>query len=103
MSGGSFNYLYSKIEDDPIGWSTLESLENMADWLREQNHPASAELVRIHSALSEISDRLFRLVQNNCEFRELLKAAEWWCSNDIGQDDFERAWHKYQSAAPKTR
>lgn len=100
MSGGSFDYLYSLIENDnPLTWYTLELLEKMADWLNEpeQNQPSAAtEIKRIHAELSNIKKHISEIAQNR-PFLDLLKEAEWWCSHDVGQDDFESEWAKYEA------
>lgn len=100
MSGGSFDYLYSKIDNEnPLDTWTLELLEKMSEWLAEpeQNQKAAAdEIKRVHSELSEIKERIFKLAQNR-PFLDLLKGAEWWCSHDTVKDDFESEWAKYEA------
>jgi hypothetical protein len=100
MSGGSFDYLYSRIDnEDPLDYWTLELLERMGNWLAnpEQNQlEASVEIKRIHAELVKIKEQVFQIAQNN-KFLNLLKEAEWWCSNDTGKDDLEKAWADYKA------
>lgn len=100
MSGGSFDYLYNRIDNgNPLDTNTLELLEKMSEWLAEpeQNQKAAAdELKRVYSELMEINTRVFKLVQNR-PFLDLLKEAEWWCSHDTGVEDFESEWAKYEA------
>jgi hypothetical protein len=99
MSGGSFDYLYNKFENEnPLDTNTLELLEKMSEWLAEpeQNQKSAAdELKRVHSELAEIKERIFKLAQNR-PFLDLLKEAEYWCSSDTGKNDFESEWAKYE-------
>lgn len=104
MSGGSFNYLYNRIDNDnPLATSTLDLLEKMSEWLAEpeQNQQAASnEIRRVYSELLEINSRVYELAQNR-RFLDLLKAAEWWCSNDTGIEDFESEWAKYEAQQPR--
>lgn len=38
MSGGSWNYLYSKEIDDLMQYSNIETLEEMADYLNQNGY-----------------------------------------------------------------
>ena len=104
MSGGSFDYLYNRIDNgNPLDTNTLALLEKMSEWLAEpeQNQKAASdELKRIYSELLEINTRVFELAQNR-PFLDLLKEAEWWCSNDTGVEDFESEWAKYEAQQPR--
>lgn len=96
MSGGSFHYLYNRLDNgNPLETSTLSLLEKMSEWLQEQDQNAAAdEIKRIYLELLEINSRVYKLAQNR-QFIELVKAAEWWCSNDTGVEDFESEWANY--------
>ena len=95
MSGGSFGYLYFKIEDAPLDEGSLEMLGKMAAWLAEQGQaPAAQELTRVHEQLSALRKLALATVRVR-GFLNLLEAAEWWCSGDIDQKDFEDVWRKY--------
>ena len=99
MSGGSFEYLYARIDKDPLDAWTLELLEKMSEWLAEpeQNQKGAAdEIKRVRSELAEIKEHICKLVKNS-PFLDLLKGGEWWCSNDTGKDDFESEWAKYEA------
>jgi hypothetical protein len=99
MSGGSFDYLYDRIDcGNTLETYTLELLGKMAEWLAEpeQGQPdAAAEIARIHAELLAIKQQVEKLAQRRA-FLQLLKTAEWWCSKDTGKDGFESEWAKYQ-------
>lgn len=99
MSGGSFDYLCFRIDDYPLEWTTLETLKGMAEWLLEnEQHGAAKELEELHSfltgILSQINSRL------TPSLLEMIKGAEWWCSNDISRTDFEAVWQKHSGLTP---
>lgn len=96
MSGGSFNYLYNRLDNgNPIETSTLSILEKMSEWLQQQDQKAASdEIERVYLELLKINSRVYELAQNN-DFIQLVKAVEWWCSNDIGVEEFEDEWVKY--------
>jgi hypothetical protein len=100
MSGGSFDYLYSRIDgENPLDARTLDLLEKMGAWLAEPEQDraaASAELMRVHSELTEIKERISNLTRNR-PFLDLVRMAEWWCSNDAREDDFARTWAEYEA------
>jgi len=103
MSGGSFDYLYDKLDNEPLGIHTLELLERMVEWLKdaEQNQPdAASELAVVHQYLVATRQAVHDNVSNNRALLNLVKEAEWWCSNDSGQDDFEGAWEIYKKTNP---
>jgi len=99
MSGGSFEYLYSKLDLEPLEWRTLNLLDNMANWLAspEQAQPeAAAELRELHKFLTDTRQKIEKRASNNRHIQSLVKEAEWWCSNDTGPEDFAAAWAKYR-------
>lgn len=98
MSGGSFDYLYSKIEDKPLDWQTLDNLQNMVEWLSapEQGQTEAAQdLQRVNSYLLEVKDKIDCILTQS--LLDVLKAAEWWCSHDTNKQDFERVWTKHKN------
>lgn len=97
MSGGNFDFLYFKIEEQPLDFFVLENLENMAAWLgaAEQNQPEAAkELAELHQFLLQTRDEINKRLPR--KLLDVIKQAEWWCSHDIGQDTFEAVWRKYK-------
>jgi hypothetical protein len=100
MSGGSFDYLYNRIDNEnPLDTYTLELLERMAEWLAEpeQGQPdAAAEIEHVRTELLAIKEKVYQLAQRRA-FLELLKSAEWWCSSDTGKGDFEKEWASYKA------
>ena len=97
MSGGSYDYLYYQIEEEPLGWSTLYHLNDMAKWLESEGQTeAATELKELHAYLvkteKEIQAKLSR------PLLDVIKEAEWWASNDSGQRDFEEIWNEYKNS-----
>jgi hypothetical protein len=107
MSGGSFDYLADKLEGMSAVYSfPLDLLASMADWLEEpeQNQPdAAKELRKAHKELSELAQKLWEKYGYKSPLYQITHAAEWWCSHDTGQDDFENVWNKVKSELEDTK
>ena len=96
VSGGSFDYLYYKIEDSPLDFGAREDLRRMAEYLTEEGHPEAAK---------ELSDLFDYLKQTEKEIQkhlpqsllDVMKAVEWWCSSDISEEIFVKEWEAYKS------
>jgi hypothetical protein len=98
MSGGSFDYLYIKIADDPFGWSTLATLRAMAEWLRQNEQAgAASELEELREFITGLLDQFNDKLTPS--LLAVMRAAEWWCSCDIGRADFEAVWQKHKPDA----
>lgn len=94
MSGGSFDYLCWKRDNELFELSTIENLERMVDTLEELGYDDVAketyELVRIikqsRVRANTIRDRL----------SGVFKAVEWFKSYDHGIDQVEKAVKEYR-------
>ena len=98
MSGGSFDYLYSEIGENPFSWKSFYGLEEMADYLvmNHVNRPdISKDIRELHAYLVGVSEVAEVRV---APYVKLLKAVEWWASNDYGDDGLESAWKEYLSS-----
>jgi hypothetical protein len=103
MSGGSFEYLFDRFEDgDPLDDHSLELLASMVNWLNdpEQSQPEAAkELRKTLKELIQIKLRINRLIMGHgSRFYKLVRATEWWASNDIDESEFIRAWLEYKNS-----
>lgn len=95
MSGGSWNYLYSKEIDDFMQYSNIETLEEMADYLNQNGYEDVAKDTRrlveyIKSAKIRV-ETLFEMLS------PVFKAVEWYCSADWGKDKVDKAIEEYRN------
>jgi hypothetical protein len=88
MSGGSFNYVYSKLLGDGADVAqSLPDLRDMEQRLRDLGkHEAANEILR---GIIRIETAINRLTVVGSHLAPLAKAAEWWQSHDTGEDDFD--------------
>lgn len=94
MSGGSFDYLYRKLDDaDYFKLDTMRQLIAMENWLREQGkHEPANELLKLRL---ECDTQLQRLTTMSHRLEDVMRVAEWWCSGDMGEDQFDETWAKF--------
>ena len=95
VSGGSWNYLYSKEIDDLMQYSNIETLEEMADYLNQNGYEDVAKDTRrlveyIKSAKIRV-ETLFEMLS------PVFKAVEWYCSADWGKDRVDKAIEEYRN------
>ncbi len=95
MSGGSWNYLYSKEIDDLMQHSNIGTLEEMADYLNQNGYEDVAKDTRrlaeyIKSAKIRI-ETLFEMLS------PVFKAVEWCDSGDWGKDRVDKAIEEYRN------
>lgn len=101
MSGGSFNYLYCKDIDQLFeDIDAIDDMEYMAIWLANvgKYHASNVTfeyLAQLKTLKELIETQLNELDQELEKIRPVMKAAEWWYSNDWGEDDFNQAWQNY--------
>lgn len=94
MSGGSFDYLYSKsLSNNWLDSETdTQSLEEMADYL-EENHKGTQAAVRTRSLLDRVT-MLKRMIEGleqelyseSSDLNKVWKAAEYYNSQDTNED-----------------
>ena len=91
MSGGSFDYICYAEADTLL--QKYHVLENMRDWLIYKNKiDAAKEIDRFYQDVIMFRRMLeFRLER----LQKVMHAAEWWCSNDSGEDDFDKVWQEF--------
>lgn len=96
MSGGSFNYLYSKDLDDLMYSGYGEHWDDMLAELDELSPKAAAEMRHIR----ESSDDFVRLHEQRWQrLQSVLHAVEWWRSNDWSKDQVDEVIRKYEYEA----
>lgn len=95
MSGGSFNYAYSKHWNwDVTGYGDLLSqLLEMVGWLKEIDRPAVAKVVQAHhDSLKAHFDAAYK----DCdEIADLLQAVEWYTSSDWGIESVDQTYAEF--------
>lgn len=90
MSGGSFEYLYYRIEDiQEQVQTTQERMETMAAFLEQENRPEIAKVIRDYAQTFA--------TQPNKDLIELIRAVEWHASGDYGNETMDRYWNTYQN------
>jgi len=80
MSGGAFNYLYSKFE------LPNDEMESLLGYLVHRGHSDKAQA--IVDVYHDITKKLERL-------QPLLKAVEWWASADWSEEQFLEEYQKW--------
>lgn len=95
MSGGSFNYLCEKDNDELYEFSVLDEMKRMSLKLAELGHGDAAN----HTAL------LIMLIDNNLKhtqeikksLEDVWKAVEWYQSYDYGIEKVDEAMEEYRN------
>jgi hypothetical protein len=93
MSGGSYNYLFTKDVEDIFYQE--EELQRMADRLAELGYAsdAAAETMEV---LLEMRRFMNRLQTRLRALSDVWHAVEWWDSGDGGEDGLKRALSEYR-------
>lgn len=79
MSGGSFNYVYSKVDDNHV-FDAVSDLRDLENYLRRIDQHDAADEVLFY--LAELETHQRRLMVLGRRIAPLLKATEWVCSSD---------------------
>jgi hypothetical protein len=92
VSGGSYNYLYIKVEDGlSTGAPGVEDLARMADRLEELGWADDiAHKVRSAMFVYEAADESLKLLS------EIFACMEWWDSSDSDEEPVKRAIAKHR-------
>lgn len=98
MSGGSFNYLFSQLENDPLDASRPD-MEKMIDFLRR--HDADDVADDLLALKAKLDDAEREIAQRGKEISDVLHAAEWWVSCDYTEDQFRTALNGYRFSRPQ--
>jgi hypothetical protein len=94
MSGGSYNYLYSKEPDELL--TCGEELAEMRNRLKELG--AADVAVVVDGIIATITRYRDEVEQQMANIADVLQAVEWLDSNDRGEDQVQDAVAKYRSA-----
>lgn len=99
MSGGSFEYLYRREAYELLSEFQFEMVESMAlELAKADGGDAAIATWELIGALKTIKRTLIDLDVSTEALREVWHAMEWWQSNDIGEDGFEKALATYREA-----
>jgi hypothetical protein len=93
MSGGSFEYLCFDVEDTDKILSTPERLRKMEAYLRARGKHDIADEVLCFCL--NIETHMRQLLAMGNRMTDILLAVEWWASCDWGEDQVDKAWHKF--------
>lgn len=96
MSGGSWNYLYSKEIDDLMNGSSTELLQDMVDRLNSAGFKDVAkDTQRLVEYIKLASIRIETLFET---LSPVFKAVEWFDSGDWGEETLNNEILKYRNA-----
>ena len=79
MSGGSFDYVCFKVEDNHV-FDAIPNLRDLENYLRRIDQHDAADEVLLY--LAELETHQRRLMVLGHRIAPLLKATEWVCSSD---------------------
>lgn len=93
MSGGSFNYVCFKLNGSSSDVAqSLPDLRDMEQYLRSMGkHEAADEILR---GMVRLETAMRRLAVVGEHLYELAHAAEWWCSGDWDEEQFDQTFNK---------
>ena len=96
MSGGSWNYLYSKEIDELMNGSSTELLQDMVDRLNSAGFKDVAkDTQRLVEYIKSASIRIETLFET---LSPVFKAVEWFDSGDWGEETLNNEILKYRNA-----
>jgi hypothetical protein len=96
MSGGSYEYLYSKdVEEIMTEWDARENLERMVNRLAGLGYASDAAQESM-KVLLDIRAFEVRMAVMLMRLSPVWKAVEWWDSNDWGEDSVKNTLAKYR-------
>lgn len=99
MSGGSWDYLYSKDIDELMNGSSTELLQDMADRLNSAGfEDVAKDTQRLVEYIKSASIRIETLFE---VLSPVFKAVEWYCSADWGKDRVDKAIEEYRNGKAK--
>jgi|SRR5690606_26405658 len=94
MSGGSYNYLYSKSSEDLFEYGTTETLDAMATRLIELGHvDVAKETLQLKQIIIQSKVRAEVISER---LSDVWKSVEWYDSADRGIDSVDKAISKYR-------
>jgi len=89
MSGGSFNYVCFKLEDESQIFAALDDLRDMESYLRQRGKHEAAD--EIQSAILKLETAQRRALRIGKHIFDLAYATEWWASGDWDDKGIEEA------------
>ncbi len=89
MSGGSWNYMYSKEVDDILNMgSDLEEMKNRLE--KEGALLVANDIKSLLSVIDVIQSHKDDADEILSRIRMVMKSLEWWDSSDWGKEQFDR-------------
>ena len=86
MSGGAFNYLYSKLE------LPQDDIDDLLRYLKDSGQDLAAMHLEVEfETVTNILDRI----------RPLVRDVEWWASGDHGDETFQKLFDKWYEQEQK--
>lgn len=96
MSGGSYDYLFSKEAEDLFGYTgAYENLERMTDRLVGLGYAADVAADAL-DLVAMIRTQRVRMDAAMRRLRDVFHAVEWWDSADSGEDEVRAALAAYR-------
>lgn len=92
MSGGRFNYVYTKADDAQEALSGLSDLRDLEAYLREIEEHNAADEVLLY--LKELETHRRRIEAIGRRISGILKATEWHGSGDWSKDSITHAYNR---------
>jgi uncharacterized protein Usg len=101
MSGGSYDYLEFKLEDNAYGGNAMELLAKMVHDLTDSQSYISkydaapevgAQLNAMRAQLRTLSGMAYAIVEKHAP---LIHAVEWTVSSDWGKESIREAWNAF--------
>ncbi len=95
MSGGSYNYLFTKEPAELLQYYNIEYIEEMADRLMQSGYKDVAkDMQRLAEYCKSANLRISVLSE---ELSDVMHAIEWRVSGDSGEDSIKNAVEKYRN------
>lgn len=95
VSGGSWDYLYSKDVEQLMQYSNIEMLEDMADFLNQNGYEDVAKDTR--RLVEYIKSAKIRIETLHEMLSPVFKAVEWYDSGDSSKDNIAKAIEEYRN------
>ena len=95
MSGGSYNYLFTKEPYELLEYHNIERIEEMADRLMQSGYKDVAkDMQRLAEYCKSAKLRIGVLSE---ELSDVMQAIEWYVSGDSGEDGIKDAVEEYRN------
>lgn len=95
MSGGHYNYLFTKEPAELLQYYNIKYIEEMADKLMQSGYEDVAEdMQRLAEYCKSANLRIGVLSE---ELSDVMQAIEWCASGDSGEDSIKNAVEEYRN------